>query len=181
MLLCLRGTPVLYQGDEIGLGRRRPWPRRTCATRSACGTGPPTPGGTPCGRRCRGGRARAAGSPTPGTRPWLPSGDPDGGNVEAQRADPGSVLALARDLIALRRRRAELQTGAYQTVTAPAGVWAWLRGTHTMVVLNMSEAAVTLQAPPGHVHIGTDRRRDGEAIIDTVSLCGWEGVVAQVT
>ena len=40
MLLGLRGTPVLYQGDEIGLGDRAGRPRSSCGTPWACATGP---------------------------------------------------------------------------------------------------------------------------------------------
>ena len=91
------------------------------------------------------------------------------------------MLALTRDLIALRRRSPDLQTGSYETMPAPEGAWAWHRGGHTIVVLNMSESDVTLEARPGHVLIGTDRQRDGEAFVDAVALRGWEGVVAEVT
>ncbi len=37
----------------------------------------------------------------PGVVPWLPFGDLAACNVEEQRADPDSMLNLARDLIAL--------------------------------------------------------------------------------
>ena len=43
--------------------------------------------------------------------PWLPFGDLAAHNVAAQREDPGSVLHLVRDLIALRRERADLRGG----------------------------------------------------------------------
>ena len=102
MLLCLRGTPVLYQGDEIGLGDvtlaqedlRDPlgvryWPYY--AGRDAGRTPMPWRPGP-------GGGFTAA-----GVRPWLPLGDTEASSVERQRSDPDSMLHLARDLIALRR------------------------------------------------------------------------------
>ena len=180
MLLCLRGTPVLYQGDEIGLcdhpvGKDdlrdplgvRYWP--AYAGRDAMRTPMPW-------RRGPGG-----GFTDPGTRPWLPLGPTEGRNVEQQQADPGSILLLARDLIALRRQNPELQTGRYTTMAAPDGVWAWRRGGGVAVVLNMSDRALTLERTRGHVSIGTDRARDGQAFDDRLTLRGWEGVVAQIS
>ena len=93
MLLCLRGTPVLYQGDEIGLGdrpvahedMRDPLGVRYCpayAGRDAMRT--PLPW-----RRGPGG-----GFTDPGTVPWLPVGEIAEANVEDQRSDPSSVLHL---------------------------------------------------------------------------------------
>ena len=46
-----------------------------------------------------------------GVRPWLPFGDLAACNVEDQRSDPGSMLHLARDLIALRGATPDLQLG----------------------------------------------------------------------
>jgi len=180
MLLCLRGTPVLYQGDEIGLcdspvdkdDLRDPlgvryWP--AYAGRDAMRTPMPWregPGG---------------GFTEPGTRPWLPLGPTARCNVEQQRSDPGSMLVLTRDLIALRRTHPELQTGRYETVSAPDGVWAWRRGDGVAVALNMSDRVVDLDGTAGRVCISTHRARDGRAFDDRLTLRGWEGVVAEIS
>ena len=37
-----------------------------------------------------------------------------------------------RDLIALRRERADLRAGAYATLPAPDGAWAYARGDGTV-------------------------------------------------
>ena len=140
MLLCLRGTPVLYQGDEIGLGdvpraaggpprparASRYWP--AYAGRDAMRTPMPwrdAPGG---GLH----RTRTQTLAAPGARL-------EECNVEQQRSDPGSMLTLARDLIALRRRTPDLKSGSYETLAAPEGVWAWRRGDGVAVALNMSD------------------------------------------
>ena len=99
--------------------------------------------------------------------------------MEDQRSDPGSMLHLARDLIALRRRTPDLQTGDYATLQAPPGVWAWRRGTHVLVALNMSDIDATLPGIHGVVRIGTDRRRDGEHVAGEVRLESWEGIVIE--
>jgi len=178
MLLCLRGTPVLYQGDEIGLGDTpvpredlrdplgiRYWP--AYAGRDAMRTPMPWRDG------------EGGGFTDPGIRPWLPLVASARVNVEQQRSDRHSVLSLARDLIALRRHTPALQTGGYQTVGATPGVWAWRRGDRITVALNMSDHDATLQAGSGYIHIGTDRGRDGESFGDTLMLGPWEGVVTE--
>jgi len=177
MLLCLRGTPVLYQGDEIGLGDSpvsrddlrdplgvRYWP--AYAGRDAMRTPMPWldgPGG---------------GFTAPGAHPWLPLGPTGACNVEQQRADPRSTLTLVRDLITLRRRTPELQAGTYRSLSAPEGVWAWSRGGDVVVALNLSDRRATLETMTGRITIGTDRGRDGEAFHRVLELGEWEGVVA---
>ena len=66
------------------------------------------------------------------------------------------MLHLVRDLIALRRERADLRGGSYETLPAPEGAWAWRRGDGTLVALNLSGAEVELELK-GTVLIGTDR------------------------
>jgi alpha-glucosidase len=117
---------------------------------------------------------------TPGTRPWLPLGPTEECNVEQQMSDPASMLTLARDLIALRRRVPDLGTGSYKTLGAPDGVWAWRRGERVAVVLNMSGDDVALEGMRGHVLVGTDRERDGESYGDVLRLRAWEGLVAEL-
>jgi alpha-glucosidase len=179
MLLCLRGTPVLYQGDEIGLGDSpvakddlrdplgvRYWP--AYAGRDAMRTPMPwrdVPGGGFTDRQ---------------TRPWLPLGPTKDCNVEQQRSDPGSMLTLARDLIALRRLTPALRGGSYETMAAPEGAWAWRRGDGIVVVLNMNEHSVTLHKTRGVIRVGTDRARDGESLDGPLTLRSWEGVVVEV-
>jgi alpha-glucosidase len=158
-LLTLRGTPVLYYGDEllmewvnvpqeakrdpVGLGRRPGDPGRD-------GTRTPMlwePG-------------EGYGFTRAGVQPWLTFGEHGGRTVAEQRDDPGSALNLTRDLIALRRARAELRSGAYESVAAPAGVWAWRRGDRTAVAINLSEGPVELDFG-GTVLLSTRRERDG--------------------
>ena len=179
MLLTLRGTPVLYQGDEIGLedvavahqDMRDPlgvayWP--AYAGRDAMRTPMPW-------------HARPGGGFTdPGARPWLPLGPTVQCNVEQQQAEPRSMLCLARDLIALRRRTPDLHTGRYDTMEAPEGVWAWRRGHRTMVALNLSDDDAVLPRTSGRICIATDRGRDGERFDDELSVPAWEGVIATI-
>jgi alpha-glucosidase len=176
MLLTLRGTPVLYYGDEIGMPQVdvprdrlrdpvgvRGWPREPGRDRSR----------TPM--RWTG--DASAGFTRAGVEPWLPIGDVGGNNVADQRDTPGSVLHLCRDVIALRRAHHDLADGAYAALDAPPGVWAWQRGSDTVVAVNHSDDPVELETGSGRVAICTARRRDGERVDDRVRLDPWEALV----
>jgi alpha-glucosidase len=179
MLLTLRGTPVVYFVDEVGVVDTRLtkedlqdpvgvrfWP--AYAGRDAQRT--PMPWANRPG----------AGFTDAPTRPWLPFGDLSTANVEDQRADTGSILHLTRDLIALRRRTPALHSGTYRSLTAPAGVWAWARDPDAVVILNLSDERATTPLPGGAtIAICTNRGRDGEQALGTSSLnlAAWEGVV----
>jgi alpha-glucosidase len=113
----------------------------------------------------------------PGTVPWLPLGEIGGVNVEDQRSDPSSVLHLARDLIALRRRTPDLQTGAYATIPAPARTWVWRRGQGVVVAVNLSDDEATVDALAGDVLVSTERRRPAPAVSGGLTLAPWEGLV----
>jgi len=120
--------------------------------------------------------AAGGGFTAPGVEPWLPFGDLTG-NVAAQRADGGSILCLARDLIALRRAEDALRAGAYTPLAAPDGAWAYRRGERVVVALNLSDGPVTVPDVDGRVAVATDRARDGEAVDGPLALGPWEGAV----
>jgi alpha-glucosidase len=114
-------------------------------------------------------------------RPWLPVGDRDGLTVADQRADPGSMLHLTRDLLALRRARPDLSTGTYTPLAVPEGMWAWRRGSSLAVALNLTPTGGGVQlAGRGRVLIGTDRSRDGQPVDGRLELSGFEGVVVEL-
>ena len=114
MLLTLRGTPFLYYGEEIGMADTPIPPERVLdvAGRDPERTPMPWDG------------SRGGGFTT--GEPWLPMGAETGEvNVEAQGADPSSMLAFYRDVIRLRRSTPALRSGSYATVEGmPADVFA---------------------------------------------------------
>jgi alpha-glucosidase len=178
MLLTLRGTPTLYQGDEIGMldaPLRREQLRDPVGTRSWPARPGRDPERTPMPWRF----APGAGFTAPNVEPWLPFGDLSR-NVESQRGDANSVLTLTRDLIALRRRTPDLLRGAYASLPSPKGVWVWQRGESVLVALNFSHEDAQIESVDGAVVIGTDRSRDGEQVSGSLELGPWEGVVIKL-
>ena len=150
LLLTLRGTPTLYQGDEIGIARvdiphdriRDPQHMRQ-----------PT---LDIGRD----RSRTPmpwdASPNAGFssgEPWLPlNADWPARNVAAQQDDAASMLTLYRALIALRRSTPALSIGSYHAAKADEDVLAYERqhsGDRLLIVLNLSANIRRLLLPPG--------------------------------
>jgi alpha-glucosidase len=76
--------------------------------------------------------------------PWLPL-SADVAPVAAQAEDETSFLSFCRGLIAQRRANPDLQGGAYETLPAPDGVWAFRRGESTTVAVNLTEEEVEAQ------------------------------------
>jgi alpha-glucosidase len=177
LLLTLRGTPVLYYGDELALPDTEVPAERVL---------------DPVGLRGDPGMAGRDGARTPmpwsdapgggftraGVEPWLPFGDLSAANVAAQREDPGSSLHLCRDLIALRRAEPDLREGAYAHVRAQDGLWAYRRGEAFLVALNLGEEETALPAR-GTIAVGTRRERDSEAVAGTLALAPGEAAVVR--
>jgi glycosidase len=80
--------------------------------------------------------------------PWLPL-TAKVAPVAAQRDDEGSFLNFARSLIAQRRANPDLVAGAYESVPSPDGVWAFRRGEHTAVAVNLSDETATFELEGG--------------------------------
>src|SRR6266511_3240179 len=91
------------------------------------------------------------------TDPWLPVGG--GTSVAAQREDPDSILSFTRELIARRRNSPDLLEGAYESLPAPPGVWAYRRGESTVIALNLA---------------------DEPARFEGRELAPWEGIILDV-
>jgi alpha-glucosidase len=175
LLLTLRGTPVLYYGDEIGMPETDVPQERVVDPVALLGDddragrdGARTP--MPWSAEDGAGFTRA------GVEPWLPFGDL-AANVADQRDDPASVLNLTRDLIALRRAEAALRTGAYAEIEVAGGLWAFRRGDAATVALNLSGDDAALDGVRGRIAVATDRARHSEAVDGTLALGPWQGAV----
>ena len=128
LLLTLRGTPVLYYGDELGmpqaeipLGSERDMDGRDGAR-------------TPLPLPLNGGWRN----------PWLPL-TARVSSVAQQRGDQASFLSYCRRLIAQRRANPDLVDGDYESIPSPDGVWAFRRGGRTRVAVNLTEEETELE------------------------------------
>jgi alpha-glucosidase len=152
LLLTLRGTPTIYQGEEIGMSDvpippdrlQDPWERNV----PGLGLGR-DPERTPM---------QWDASPHAGFstgQPWLPiSSDYCEVNVSSQLRDPQSMLSLYRALLKLRRGTAALNVGDYQSVLATESLLIFERlhdGSVIRIALNFSNAPQPIESPPGEL------------------------------
>jgi alpha-glucosidase len=172
LLLTLRGTPILYYGDEIGM-TEMPLSQMRGASRDRESHTPRDASRTPMQWNTN----RNAGF-TRSPRPWLPIGDATTANVKTQSADRGSVLWLVHDLLALRRSFRDLAVGSLLFVASPAGTLAWRRGNAALVAVNLGEATRHIRAH-GTILISADRTRDQEHVAEWLELRPLEAVVLQ--
>jgi alpha-glucosidase len=182
LLLTLRGTPTVYNGDEIGMrdvpippdAVRDPFERNV--PRRGFGRDPER---TPM--QWDGGRGAGFSTGTP----WLPiAGDYRTVNVAVQRADPSSMLALHRALIALRRATPALAVGDYRAIYTDDDLLAYERdagGARRRVALNLSHRPRVLRwpGPAARILLSTHLDRRDERVAGAMQLRADEGVVIE--
>jgi alpha-glucosidase len=189
----VRGVPVTYYGEEIGMveeqfpaktakdpvGRQYAWVpgfllhlldlyvnRDGCRTPMQWTDGP------------------NAGFCAPGVTPWLPAHENhETVNVESELADEGSLLNVYRQLLRLRRDSAALRAGAIQLVDEQGSGESLLvyrrasDGEEILVVINFGKAPATFQNPTECTQVlfttGLDEPPDPES----VSLPPCSGVI----
>lgn len=169
MTMLLKGTPMFYNGEEIGMEDLPIWDAAlfrdglgiwAYETLIAHGyseadsirfadTVSRDKGRTPMQWN---GTANAGFSPD-GIQPWLPvhSNYTVGVNVAAQQPDEKSLLHFFRRMALLRREHVALRRGEMQLIEADARIVAFRREHHSqtcMVALNMSNEAVPFDFPP---------------------------------
>ena len=150
MLLTLRGTPFLYYGEEIGM--------RDITLRRSEILDPPGKkywpfykGRDGCRSPMQWNDSTYAGFSS--AKPWLPM-HPNYRirNVDAQKADPDSMLNFTRKIIKLRRENPALHHGDFSLLTKePKDALAYLRQTpeqSIFVALNFKDDATTLDTIP---------------------------------
>jgi alpha-glucosidase len=158
LTLTLRGTPFLFQGEELGL---TDVPIPPAAIVDVDGRDPeraPIPWEPPSQA------GPGAGFST--GEPWLPV-HPDAERLAAstQAKDPGSALAFHRALLALRRAEPALRCGTYRSVAAAPDVFAYVRehdGRRVLVALNFAPFP---RALPGEA-------ADGRMLLSTHAMTG---------
>ncbi|HMI20957.1 MAG TPA: alpha-amylase family glycosyl hydrolase [Sphingomonas sp.] len=147
LLLTLRGTPILYYGEELGMANNDP--QRVEDVQDIIGKkGWPKEKGRDGERTPMQWNAEANAGFNTGAKPWLPVG-PDYAtrNVAAERADPNSVLNFYRTLIAERRTNPALAGDMAMVDRNNPNVLSYVRtggGKRLLVVLNFGGTAADM-------------------------------------
>jgi alpha-glucosidase len=184
LLLTLRGTPILYYGDELGMCDgiippecvQDPWEKRV----PGLGLGR-DPARTPM----LWDTSPNAGFTT-GT-PWLPlAAKAQAMNVAVARDNPTSMLTLYRRLLALRRATPALTIGAYVSLAAQDPILAYSRTDAEQtycIVLNLGgqpQHFDLCQVAGTHkVVLSTYLDRAGEVVQGVLPLRADEGVILE--
>jgi alpha-glucosidase len=150
LLLTLRGTAFLYQGEELGLRDAEVPPELATDVDGRDPPRAPLPWEAPS--------VAGPGAGFTAGRPWLPlPPDAERANVAAQARDPGSTLSLYRRLIALRGSSVALTAGSQTTIDGGPGILAYLREAadeRLLVALNFTPHRAALSEDAGRLAAG---------------------------
>ena len=181
LLLTLRGTPVLYYGEELGLTDSHV-PRRRYRDQVGKVFWPLFPGRDKERTPMIWDNTKMAGFTVPnGAQPWLPVGT-RARNVSDQQRDPASTLRFTRRLITLRQKDDDLRTGPYHELPSSHHVWAYQRGDNTIIVLNMSRHSATFNSAIAKLVLSSvpNRPLASEAGTQVWQLAPWEGIIIRL-
>ncbi len=183
LLLSLKGTACLYQGEELGLTEadvafedlqdpygKRFWPkfkgRDGCRTPMAW-SADQTNGGFSQGK------------------PWLPvSSDHYALSVETQESDGGSTLNFYRAIIGFRQRHPALLKGDFALVDASETSISFIRkhgNIEVFCAFNLSDAPLDVTLPEGEWHIDDAAPFDLDRTEAGLTLPGWQALFASTS
>jgi len=157
LLLTQRGTPFLYQGEELGLENAVIPPERVVDPGGRDGCRAPIPWD-------------ATATHGWSAEPWLPwPPEPERRNVVGLRRDPNSILHLYRRLLEVRRNSYALQRGEFEWLASPEGTLAYLRKTdddRRAVIVNFGDSAIEVSIDRSwQVEVSSDG--DGQGLLYT--------------
>jgi alpha-glucosidase len=182
LLLTLRGTPFIYQGDELGLPDSDVPPELRVDIHDRDRVRGPMPWEPPS--------SAGLGAGFSSVSPWLPvAAASETLNVRSQATDPRSSLSFVREALRLRRDSRALREGSMRLLDTPGGVLAYIResdGQRLLVAIDFETSATDLPLGVFGVASATllisshpDRTRgplDGQAL----RLDPLEGVVLEL-
>lgn len=182
LLMTLRGTPFIYNGDELGMRKVPVAHRQTRDVRVK------TMGSHRYSRD--GARTPMRWDSSPGSGftdsgcPWLPLGESTNPNdVARQRTDRNSLLNLYRDLIALCRETPALIGGELVPLPTCREILEYERhgrGQRLRIALNLSGKKHRIAFDGNwRVMITTFRDRAGETVSGRLTLRPHEGMIAE--
>ena len=182
LLLTLRGTPTLYNGEEIGMHDviirpeqvRDPWEMRV----PGLGLGR-----DPCRTPFQWTDEVNAGFST--GEPWLPiAEDYRACNVETQIHDRGSMLSLYHRLLHLRRAEPALAVGSYRELQVSDRILVYERAfrDHRLIVaMNFGSEATQVRLPHAECLLSSERASPPELAQGLLRLHPFEGVIARMS
>jgi alpha-glucosidase len=181
LIASLRGTPFIYQGGELGLPDARIPPERVVDVDGRDPERAPIPWRRPS--------VSGAGAGFTSGTPWLPLvDDAEHLCVEAEQANPHSMLHLARRLLGVRTRVEALRTGAQSTIEAAPGAFCFVRESdeRVLVAINFSSEPLSLDLPRdlgtrGILELSSDpARAAGQLELDSIVLGPDEAIIARL-
>jgi alpha-glucosidase len=181
LLLTLRGTPMMYYGDEIGMTNVAiPAAEiQDPAEKNEPGKGL---GRDPERTPMQWDNSALAGF-TVG-KPWLRlAADHATVNVAALSSQTDSVLSLYRALIRLRNENAALHTGRVELVASDGHILRYERFENEQrfsILLNLSESTEEAASAAGQILLSTHMDRSREAVGASISLRPFEGVIVKL-
>jgi len=153
LLLTLRGTPILYYGDEIGM-KDVDIPPKLCL--DPAGIRQAGQGRDPSRTPMQWSNETWAGFSPPHTqKTWLPiANDFQEINLKNQLKDPDSIFSFYRNLLQLRKRYPALQTGDYHSLPdTPQGCYLYTRYNEEeklLIAINFTSQEQILDPSPLH-------------------------------
>jgi alpha-glucosidase len=184
LLLTLRGTPTMYYGDELGIGKveippyavQDPWEKNEP--------------GLGLGRDPQRTPMQWDGSPNAGFttgKPWLPlSHEYAECHVARLKDIPSSILSLYRRLIDFRRRHSALSVGDYYPVTTDGDVLVYERrsGNERLIValnLGHQERCLSLPSNVKSLDVLLSTHEGLKGAVTDICLHSDEGIIGLVT
>ncbi|WP_217913999.1 alpha-amylase family glycosyl hydrolase [Miltoncostaea marina] len=182
LVLLLRGTAFLFQGQELGLPDAEVPPERVVDVDGRDPERAPIPWEPPS--------AAGPGAGFTAGEPWLPIvADAERLAASVQRDDPRSALALYRRLLELRAATPALHEGRQTMLGGGDDLLAWVRearGERWLVAVNFADGPLRPRlggagAPAGELVLSTDPgRAEGRVALAGLELARDEGVVVRL-
>ena len=186
MLYALRGTPFVYQGEELGLPDAEIPPERVVDVDGRDPERAPIPWRSPS--------ESGPGAGFTAGRPWLPiTSAAEELSAALQASDPDSTLSLARRLAALRAEEPALQSGEQRSFDAGDDLLAWLRiggddaRDELLAVVNFADDERAFECPPdlrqrsARLEISTDPARSArERSLEELRLAPAEALLLRL-
>ncbi len=178
LLMCLRGSACIYQGEELGL------PEADIAFEDlqdpyGIQFWPEFKGRDGCRTPMVWERSNAAGGFSSAPRTWLPvPGEHLNHSVEAEEDDPASLIHHYRRAIAFRHAHKALQKGSLEDMRVEGDVLSFIRrfeGEEIFFALNMGEEPATVRMPQGTWHsVGTELNSAHPGKDGNLHLAHWQ-------